>query len=58
MARQYVGIRMAEAGVARVDALAAEVDSDRSKVTRMILAYALDNEKLMEQVRSRLRAET
>ena len=54
MARTPVNIRMAELGVAKVDALAADTGSDRSKVTRLILAYAMNDDKLMEQVRSRL----
>jgi predicted transcriptional regulator len=55
-ARPNVSIRLGSSGLGRVDALADETGSDRSKVIRALLAEALADLNVMRRARARLLA--
>lgn len=56
VARQTVGVRLSEGGLAVIDAVAADTEAKRSAVIRVVLAEALKDAKLMKVVADKLDA--
>lgn len=56
MAREMLGVRLAESGAQQISELAEKYGTTKSTVIRVILGETLRNNKVMEQVTTRLEA--